>query len=63
MFGAPLQGKRKRGKQKIRWEDVCNRGYGKCAIKNGGLKWKNDYSYPFWRTQMTEKARGGEEEE
>ena len=46
MFGAPLQGKRKRGKQKTRWEDVCNRGMDSVVLKKEDVlyrtTWTND---------------------
>ena len=63
MVGAPVPGKRLRGRKINRWKDSCKR-HGKCGIKGGGRTGQNKveerYSikYPRWDKSTRRKRRG-----
>ena len=63
MLDAPLPGKRRRGRQKTRWNDLCKQ----CIVQSVGFKDKDMLGRIIFITipapQMLGNARGEEEEE
>ena len=48
MLDAPVPGKRRRGRQKTRWKDLCKMDMENVGLKEGAVdrtKWKNNIQY------------------